>query len=91
MKKPCKLCMSLRAKFVRWLGVRLGVMEPLKEKPMEQPKGFTQDQISAIVGAKELELIALRMQLAAALQENAALKEKYEPQQEKKTELKAVP
>jgi len=28
---------------------------------------FTEDQIAAIIGAKELELIALRMQLAQAL------------------------
>ena len=28
---------------------------------------FTNDQIAAIVGAKELELISLRMQLAAAI------------------------
>jgi len=66
MKKPCPLCMSLRARFVRWLGITLGVMEPKKEKPVEQT-GFTQDQIAAIIGQKELELIALRMQLGAAM------------------------
>ncbi len=77
MKKPCPLCMSLRAKFVRWLGVRLGVMEPIKEKPVEQ-KGFTQDQLAAIVGSKEMEIIALRLQLNALAQENSALKAKYE-------------
>lgn len=56
---------------------------------MEQ-QGFTQDQIAAIVGTKELELIALRMQLAAVAAERDALKAKYEPQPEAKAELKAV-
>ena len=67
--KPCPLCMSLRAKFVRWLGVTLGVMKPM-EKPIEQPQqtGFNQDQIAAIIGQKELEIIALRLQLQQARQ-----------------------
>ncbi len=49
---------------------------------MEQ-KGFTQDQISAIVGAKELELIALRMQLAELAQRLA----KYETPEGAKLEV----
>ena len=68
----CKTCMTLRAKLVRWLGIRLGVMEPIKEKPMEQQQGFTMDQITAIIGTKELELIALRLEIGR-------LKAKYEP------------
>lgn len=71
--------MTLRAKFVRWLGIRLGVMEPIKEKPMQQQAGFTQDQIAAIVGSKEMEIIALRLQVSALAQERDALKAKYEP------------
>ena len=59
--------MSLRAKFVRWLGVTLGVMKPMEEKPQQQV-GFTQDQLAAIVGSKELEIIALRLQLQQARQ-----------------------
>ncbi len=77
--------MSMRAKFVRWLGIVLGVMEPIKEKPMEQQQGFTQDQINTIVGAKEMEIISLRMQLGAALKRIAEL----EPPQTK-TILKEV-
>lgn len=36
---------------------------------------FTQDDIAAIIGAKELEIIALRRELAQAQAENAKLKE----------------
>jgi len=73
MKKPCPLCMSIRAKFVRWLGVTLGVMKPMEEKPQQQPAGFTQDQLAAIIGTKELEIIALRLQLNQARQHIAEL------------------
>ncbi len=75
----CLKCMTYRARFVRWLGIKLGVMEPLKEKLMEEPKGFTQDQISAIIGVKELELIALRMQLNNAMQRIKELESKDVP------------
>ena len=85
--KPCAKCMTLRAKFVRWLGIRLGVMEPIKEKPMQQQAGFTQDQIAAIVGAKEMEIIALRLQVSTLAQERDALKEKYEPSPPPKLEV----
>ena len=71
----CKICMTLRARFVRWLGITLGVMEPIKENRMEQPQqGFTMDQITSIIGTKELELIALRLEIGR-------LKAKYEPQE----------
>lgn len=43
---------------------------------------FTQDQIAAIIGSKELELISLRMQLAAANEELAKLKPKPEAKDE---------
>ena len=87
MLKPCAKCMTLRAKFVRWLGISLGVMEHIKEKQMQPQKtGFTQDEISAIIGAKELELIGLRMQFAAVAAERDALKAKYEPEEGKKLE-----
>lgn len=46
-------------------------MEPIKENKME-PQGFTQDQIAAIIGTKELELIALRLEIGR-------LRAKYEP------------
>lgn len=70
----CKTCMKLRARFVLWLGKVLGVMtDAPKEKPMQQT-GFTQDQIAAIIGTKEMELIALRMELQAARMEIERLK-----------------
>lgn len=78
----CKTCNSLRAKFLLWLGEFLNIMEPAKEKKVEQ-KGFTQDQISAIVGSKELELIALRMQIAELSQRLA----KYETPEGAKLEV----
>ena len=71
----CKTCMTLRAKFVRWLGVKLGVMrneEPIKEKKME----MNIDQLMAIIGNKEVELIALRMEVARL---NALLKPEDKP------------
>ena len=75
----CKTCMTLRAKLVLWLGKKLGVMEDApKEKPMT---GFTQDQIAAIIGTKEMEIIALRLEVGR-------LKAQYEPVQE--TKLKEV-
>lgn len=40
---------------------------------------FTNDQISAIIGAKELELISTRIQLGQATQRIAELEAKYEP------------
>ncbi len=88
--KPCPLCMTLRAKFVRWLGVQLGVMrqettpQPKKEQRME----FTNDQIAAIIGTKEIELIGARMQMQAMQARIAELEAKYEPKPEQK--LKAV-
>ena len=54
---PCPLCMSLRAKFVRWLGIRLGVMEPIKEKKMEQPtEGLSQLEVFAVIGQLRLQV-----------------------------------
>lgn len=44
---------------------------------------FNQDQIAAILGTKELEIIGLRMQLAQAL---ARVKELTPPEPEKKLE-----
>ena len=44
---------------------------------------WNQDQIAAIIGTKELEIIGLRMQLQAALQR---LKELEPPEPEKKLE-----
>ena len=44
---------------------------------------FTQDHIAAIIGAKEMEIIGLRLQCSALAQERDALKAKYEPQQDK--------
>lgn len=43
---------------------------------------WTQDQIAAVIGAKELELIALRMQLGQAL---ARIKELEPPTEPEKT------
>lgn len=40
---------------------------------------FTQDHIAAIIGAKEMEIIGLRLQCSALAQERDALKAKYEP------------
>jgi len=85
MKKPCPICMSLRARFVRWLGITLGVMVPIKEK-REVRMEWTQDQIAAVIGSKELEIISLRMQLARA---QSRLKE-LEPESEQKPTLKEV-
>lgn len=70
----CKTCMKWRGRFILWLGKILGVMtDAPKEKKVEQ-KGFTQDQIAAIIGTKEMELIALRMELQAARAEIESLK-----------------
>lgn len=70
----CKTCMKLRARFVLWIGKILGVMtDAPKERKVEQ-RGFTQDQIAAIIGTKEMELIALRMELQAAHAEIERLK-----------------
>lgn len=83
----CKKCMTLRAKFVRWLGIRLGVMEPIKEQPKKETRmEWTQDQIAAVIGTKELELISMRMQLAQAL---ARIKE-LEPAVQEEKKLEAV-
>jgi hypothetical protein len=89
MLKPCPLCMTIRAKFVRWLGVRLGVMRAVDEpKPkQEQRMEFTNDQIAAIIGTKEIELIGMRMQMQVMQARINELEAKYEP---KKPELKAV-
>lgn len=57
--------MRLRARFVRWLAIKLGVMTPQKEERMPQQMQWSQDQIAAIIGTKELEIISLRMQVAA--------------------------
>jgi BMFP domain-containing protein YqiC len=51
---------------------------------------FTQDQISAIVGTKELELIWTRNALMQANARVAELEAKYEPKEPAKPELKAV-
>ena len=48
---------------------------------------FTQDDIAAIIGTKELELIYQRRQNAQQAERIAALEAKYEP---KKPELKEV-
>ena len=48
---------------------------------MEPQQGFTMDQITAIIGTKELELIALRLEIGR-------LRAKYEPAPA--PELKAV-
>jgi hypothetical protein len=52
---------------------------------------FTQDHIAAIIGAKEMEIIGLRLQCSALTAERDALKAKYEPAPEAKPDLKAVP
>ena len=41
---------------------------------------FSQDQIAAIIGAKELELVSLRLQLAQALERIKELTPKPEPE-----------
>lgn len=46
---------------------------------MEQQQGFTQDQIAAIVGTKEMEIIGLRMQVGAALKRIEELTPKEQP------------
>lgn len=48
---------------------------------------FNQDQIAAIIGQKELELIALRLTANQQAERIAQLEAKYEP---KKPELKEV-
>lgn len=48
---------------------------------------FTQDEIAAIIGTKELELVYLRRQNAQQAERIAELEGKYEP---KKPELKEV-
>ena len=86
MKKPCPLCMSLRAKFVRWLGMRLGVMEPIKqfkEKPMESTS-LSQMELLAVLGQKELDVTVWRKR-CGELEERL---KKYEPEQ--KPELEVV-
>lgn len=51
---------------------------------------FDNDQIAAIVGAKELELIGTRHALGQAMARIAELEAKYEPKAVEKPELKAV-
>ena len=86
--KPCPLCMSLRAKFVRWLGVRLGVMEPIKEKPMEQdPTQMTQGEVLALIGKLTID-IAARDKIIALQQQRIAQLSPPEP--EKKPDLEIV-
>lgn len=89
MPKPCPACMRLRARFVRWLGIALGVMEPLKETPMEQPQ--TQVNGPAVIGELYLQVVSLSAQLNAANAQIAALKARYEPESKKEPDLKAVP
>ncbi len=62
----CLICKTLRANFVRWLGVKLGVMTDVVPREKEIRMEFTQDQIAAVIGSQQLELIGLRMQLAQA-------------------------
>ena len=88
MKKPCVKCMTLRAKFVRWLGITLGVMEPLKEQPKEvQKMEFTPQQALIKIGALALENDVLMGQLRQVAEERDALKAKYEPQEAKTLEV----
>ncbi len=81
--------MTMRAKFVRWLGVLLGVMRTVEEQKPKQEKSmeFTNDQIAAIIGTKEIELIGARMTIQQLSARIAELEAKYEP---KKPDLKAV-
>lgn len=51
---------------------------------------WTQDQIAAVIGTKELELISLRMQLGAAQKRVSDLEAKYEPKEPAKPQLAAV-
>ncbi len=51
---------------------------------------FTQDQVCALIGAKELELVAARMQMQAMQARINELEAKYEPKQEVKQKLEAV-
>ncbi len=82
--KPCAKCMTMRAKVVRWLGIKLGVMEPIKEQSKKDSRmEMSQDQIFAIIGTKEVEIIALRLQLAEVMRRLA----KYEPPEDKKLEV----
>ena len=64
---PCQTCMKLRARFVLWLGKVLGVMTDAPQ-PKETRMEWTMDQLMAIIGNKEVEIIGLRMQLSAALE-----------------------
>lgn len=48
---------------------------------------WTQDQIAAVVGSQQLEIIGLRMQLAQSL---ARIKELEPPEPDAKTPLEAV-
>ena len=64
----CKTCMTLRAKFVRWLGIRLGVMEPIKEKQMDAPKidpaQLTEAEVFTMLGKLQVENMAQAKRLA---------------------------
>lgn len=68
--------MRLRARFVRWLAFALGVMQPEKEKSAME---FSTDQIMAILGNKEVEIIGLRMQVAQLAEKVRKYEEKHGP------------
>lgn len=84
----CKTCMTLRAKFVLWLGKALGVMEDQPEPKKEQRMEFTPQQALIKIGAMALELDILAGQLQQVAAERDALLAKYEPQE--KPALKEV-
>jgi len=76
--KTCPKCKTLRARFVKWLGVTLGVMTDAPPQKKEQRMEIGLDQLMAIIGNKEVENISLRMKVA---QLEALLKE-FEPKPE---------
>ena len=76
----CKTCMTLRAKFILWLGKKLGVMKDAEpEQKKEQKMEFTPQQALIKIGALALENDVLLGQLQQVAVERDALKAKYEP------------
>lgn len=74
--KSCAKCMRLRARFVRWLAMMLGVMEPQKETSKVE---WNLDQLMSIIGNKEVEIIGLRMQVAKLSETVRKYEEKHGP------------
>jgi len=79
MLKKCKTCMTMRAKFILWLGKKLGVMDDAKPEPkQEKQMGLTTNDLLIVIGEQTLEIKMLNLQLAAAQKRIAELEPKKE-------------